>query len=479
VHDHAEHHHGEHDHGHGGNFVELLGEEPAAEHTFGLVGVADGGNLTKAHIVTLLDTLQSGEAQVEEGASHEHGHDHDHAHGDEEGGEVEVTSWLLADDLLTTFGDGRPVLTERTFTAACPTILACQLDPTCALGMGTHKGHDEEDEEEENLESLKAIVSGILFAEVLVGYGVPYAAQYLTGHLNWYISMLNTFSGGIILATGLVHLVPDVIEEQFEVELKNEYPLGMAMMTAGFLLVFFVEQVLFAGSGCPHHNNPSDNNASLKSVKSAVLSADMELKVMQSGKVCTDKTAGLESRSSLGTDLSSPKHNEDERGGFMGFLATHRNGVILMIALVVHSMLEGIIVGLQDERHDVLLFFASIAAHKAPAAMALSARFLKTGASFLQAFPFLVIFGLMGPISILTGTVLNSVPAMIRLVLNGLSAGTFVYIGAYEVVQEEFGEKKASNIGLSMRGQRVIKFLLMALGVTIISLIALVPHEHE
>ncbi|CAD7703385.1 unnamed protein product [Ostreobium quekettii] len=53
-----EHDHEEHDHGHGGNFVELLGAEPATSHTFGLVGIAEGGNMTRAHIVTLLDALE-------------------------------------------------------------------------------------------------------------------------------------------------------------------------------------------------------------------------------------------------------------------------------------------------------------------------------------------------------------------------------------------------------------------------------------
>ena len=89
------------------------------------------------------------------------------------------------------------------------------------------------------------------------------------------------------------------------------------------------------------------------------------------------------------------------------------------------------------------------------------------------------VFSLMGPLSIFLGTILNDVPSMVHLILNGLASGTFVYIGAYEVVHEEFSDgHKSKGIRMSGRSQRTIKFLSMVLGMVAISLLALIPHEH-
>ena len=89
------------------------------------------------------------------------------------------------------------------------------------------------------------------------------------------------------------------------------------------------------------------------------------------------------------------------------------------------------------------------------------------------------VFALMGPLSIFLGTVLDDVPSMVHLILNGLASGTFVYIGAYEVVHEEFSDgEKPRAIAMSRRLQRTFKFLSMVLGTIAIALLALIPHEH-
>ena len=48
---------------------------------------------------------------------------------------------------------------------------------------------------------LKAIVSAVVFVEVLVGAVIPYLLRYFPLQ-DCYIGILNTFSGGVILATG-------------------------------------------------------------------------------------------------------------------------------------------------------------------------------------------------------------------------------------------------------------------------------------
>lgn len=463
-HDHGEVAHDHTNHEHGEEFMEFLsflGEEEPLGHAMELLGVAKGAVIGGDMVERLLAAL-SGE---KEEADHAHGHDH----GDGNDHKDEIAVRLTAEQLIDRYGTDEG-LTEDGLDDACLAILACQVDERCALGKDEDTN---EEEDKDDLTELKSIVSGVLFVEVLMGGVIPYLLRFLPGQ-EWYISLINTFSGGVILATGLVHLVPEVIEEQFEVDLPNEYPLGMVMMAAGFLLVFFLEHILFDG----HSHEDPDKRTALDHYQSGITT--VELRIMQSGKICTDKASGLDTRSSLGNDSGrTPVSIDKNTTGIAGFLLDHKNAVILLLALTAHGLLEGFVVGFQDDRHKLLILFASVASHKGAAAMALSSRFLKTGATFLQAFSFVFVFSLMGPLSIFLGTILNDVPSMLHLILNGLASGTFIYIGAYEVVHEEFSDgHKSKGSRLSGRSQHTIKFLSMVLGMVAISLLALIPHEH-
>lgn len=119
--------------------------------------------------------------------------------------------------------------------------------------------------------------------------------------------------------------------------------MGMVMMTSGFLLVFFLEQIMFDGHDhdVPVRRNPLDTGASGITT--------MELKIMQSGKVVTDKTGGLDTRSSL--NLSDvwhpPMPGRQKPTGIASFLQDSKNGLILLVALLAHGLLEGFVVGFQ------------------------------------------------------------------------------------------------------------------------------------
>jgi zinc transporter ZupT len=59
------------------------------------------------------------------------------------------------------------------------------------------------------------------------------------------MTCLNAFSGSVFLTVGLMHLLPHVLEYESAADLGTEYPVGLMFVVVGFLLILFVEQIVF------------------------------------------------------------------------------------------------------------------------------------------------------------------------------------------------------------------------------------------
>ena len=112
---------------------------------------------------------------------------------------------------------------------------------------------------------------------------------------------------------------------------------------------------------------------------------------------------------------------------------------VLLIGLGVHSLFEGIALGIKNEMREVLLLTIAIVMHKGAAGMAL-------GTSMAKAFPdrdnhvvfLLFLFAIFTPIGVLMGWAFSSSSEIVEIVFNCFAAGTFVYIACSEVIVEEF-----------------------------------------
>lgn len=110
---------------------------------------------------------------------------------------------------------------------------------------------------------------------------------------------------------------------------------------------------------------------------------------------------------------------------------------ILGIALSVHSLFEGLAVGLYTEKSKVISIGLGITIHKIPASIALGISLIdlpRTKAMFV-----VLVFALASPIGISIGIGLNEfkADALVGIALS-VSAGTFVFIAASSIIVEEF-----------------------------------------
>ncbi|KAL3767392.1 hypothetical protein ACHAWO_010411 [Cyclotella atomus] len=218
------------------------------------------------------------------------------------------------------------------------------------------------------------------------------------------LSLANAFSGGVFLSLAFGHLLPECVEG-FHHSIAGEFneALPYMLVLGGYLLIFFVEKVAFDAHEIMHE--------------------------MESG----------------GHDHS----HEDEKGQQNGVLrrqsstGTGRGAVILLGALAVHSILEMTALGLADTFGDSALLTLSIALHQPAESIALLVAFLKSGMSKPDIVKFLSIFSCMGPIGVAIGMAVNNFASpLVDAAMLAVVAGTFIYVGATEVIPEEWEDSE-------------------------------------
>ncbi|KAL3943131.1 MAG: hypothetical protein SGBAC_002780 [Bacillariaceae sp.] len=204
------------------------------------------------------------------------------------------------------------------------------------------------------------------------------------------LSLANAFSGGVFLSLAFGHLIPECVHG---FEGYNEVT-PYLLVLSGYLLIFFVEKVAF------------DTHEILNEMENA------DEKKVANGDANQGSTSG-------------------------------RSAIILLGALAVHSVLEMAALGLADTFGDSAILTLSIALHQPAESIALLVAFLKSGLSKGEIIRFLSIFSAMGPIGVALGMAVNEFAApIVDAIMVAVVAGTFVYVGATEVIPEEWEESE-------------------------------------
>jgi len=135
---------------------------------------------------------------------------------------------------------------------------------------------------------------------------------------------------------------------------------------------------------------------------------------------------------------------------------------VLMMALSVHSLFEGIAVGLADESSEFWEFALAITLHKWAEAMSLCVSMSKNFKDDTKLVMILIgLFSCATPLGVLIGMKIHGANELINIVFSSLAGGTFLYIAASEVVVEEFSVniKKWTKLLFFVGGALFITFL--------------------
>jgi len=256
------------------------------------------------------------------------------------------------------------------------------------------------------------------------------------------MSMANAFSGGVFLSLAFGHLLPHAIAELSALAAGGA-SLGVAPEVAacmgtlaGYLLVFAAE------------------------------------------KVAVDPETLLDERGRAGRE---------------------RGAVLLLSALAVHSLVESAALGVQSSRKSALLLAASIGEgrtspssrmslpnsslppgmHQPAESVALLVALVKAGLPRRGVAALLAAFSLVGPLGLGAGILAKQVGGgALEPLLVALTAGTFLYVGATEVVAEEFGEAHGTCDG-TLGASKAAKVLSMLVGMAITGAAIVVAERFE
>ena len=240
-----------------------------------------------------------------------------------------------------------------------------------------------------------------------------------------YLSFGNVISGGIFLAAGMTHMLKESIEGYEELRAENKwgpFPVPYFLCIVGILGTFFIEKISTPHSEMKHSH-----------------SFDM-------------------------LDLTPEQSSESKR-------ETNVNMYILALLLSVHSIIEGIALGIESHWEDTTKILIAIVSHKFFAAFALGVNLVKNKADSMKMTKMVVLFSSMTPFGILLGltTLYTSPSSLLSVLIQAISSGTFIYIALVEVIVEEF--QNHSNA--------TMKFTLLSLGVLSMSLLsANEGHQH-
>uniref|UniRef100_A0A158QIH9 Zinc/iron permease n=1 Tax=Rodentolepis nana TaxID=102285 RepID=A0A158QIH9_RODNA len=198
----------------------------------------------------------------------------------------------------------------------------------------------------------------------------------------------------------------------------------------------------------------------------------MVLTIEQGAHVCHRKHRSIPT-----SDADAP-HNHHEHGGGH----SHHNEIIseaaigtstfqvmlLLISLSVHSVFEGLAVGLQRSVSEVVALFSALLLHKLIMAASIgfslaTSHQQQVGGIARSQWMGALFFSLASPIGVLIGWPLiaqRSSPALLMAiaVLQGLACGTFFFVVFCEMLPREFGENE--KVGIKDRFGKIVSLIL-------------------
>lgn len=272
---------------------------------------------------------------------------------------------------------------------------------------------------------------GLLFLTLFFGL-VPSRVPFLrdsagTECHRMCLSFISCVAGGVFLAACLLDIIPDfladITEELENHQIETDFPLPEFIIALGFLLVLIIERIVLE---C---NKP----ASEETVP--LLSSDRRPRLPRLSSETSETSRDAQDTETAG------HHFHVDFNAHSSFRC-----LILVLSLSLHSVFEGLAIGLQNTQSEVLQIAIAILVHKSIIAVSLSLLLIQSG---LKPFWFRLsigTFAVMSPLGIGLGIAVMQNEGlwsgMVQCVLEGLAAGTFIYITFLEILPHELNSSK-------------------------------------
>ncbi|CAL8087728.1 unnamed protein product [Calicophoron daubneyi] len=315
-----------------------------------------------------------------------------------------------------------------------------------------------------------------------------------------FMSRANCLAAGALMSVGLMEVYMEASESVEKLlttmNLKTKFPIVSFITLLGFFLILGVEQINMALYMKPtesvnHRLEPLGKPQSQEENHTDLVNENHTSQYFE-------PLGNLEHSvpsSDGGIDLTAVQTTHTHGGSHHTTISApdRRNWIrviILLCAMSLHSIFEGIALGLCPSLTSLLTLFTAISVHKSIIAVSIgislaietehkmrqSATRSSQTAIRLRVFQALAILAFAGasPLGTLIGWAVSSQPEsegflIVKAALQGLACGTLVYVVFYELLPHEFQEKQSDRPG---------KFLFLIFGFSVVSaVIAFAPEK--
>ena len=290
------------------------------------------------------------------------------------------------------------------------------------------------------LYGLKIILQLLLTVLNMVCWIIPLRNKKFSQNTT-ILSLANSFAGGIFLMLAFGHLLPHSIEVLDSVHIDRSVAFNFCLV--GYLLVFFIEKIAFNSHALLHEagNNHKDNSPpSTPKVLANIHDHDH----------------------SHGHDHDENCNHNDN--SIVKGTMSPKSAIVLLLAMSCHSLFETMALGIATDKTSALMMAASIGLHQPAESIALLVAFLKTSLTVPQIMKWLALFSCVGPLGVGLGVLISKIATpYMDAVIVAITAGTFLYVGATEVVNEEFedvhGKEKWLRFAALLSGMGMISMV--------------------
>ena len=307
----------------------------------------------------------------------------------------------------------------------------------------------------------------------------PRKRKTLSARSQRILSWCNCFSGGVFLGACFIQLVPYLTKKFVLVyqtagwDIEVSYAMTQLTVMGGFFLIVVTEQVVHV---CRKENPNADTNehqmlpVSYASSSASTGSDDSDTEtLLDKRRLKKNKRLSHNSNSRPKTQSQNHGHSHSHQAhghSHMPDIVGNSIGlrsIILWLALGIHSIFEGLALGLQDETMPYVNLLIGVIAHEVLMAFALGVNLAKQKIALCTVVPLIIVFSLTIPIGMAAGIGLGEIHtfsgALSAVIIQGIAAGTFLYVIFFEILPPEIEDSK----------DRLLKSLFMLFGFGLIA----------
>ncbi|CAJ1960423.1 unnamed protein product [Sphenostylis stenocarpa] len=304
---------------------------------------------------------------------------------------------------------------------------------------------------------LKVISIFTIFVTSVAGVSAPVMlARYFQGKSLYDIAILviKCFAAGVILATSLVHVLPDAFAALSDCQVASQhpwkdFPFAGLVTLGGILMALLVDTV--ASSHVQHtHYTPVETEE--KEGGSGALSIEL---------------------------VSGGGGGEVERVEELMRLKQRLVSQVLEIGIIFHSVIIGVTMGMSQNVCTIRPLVAALAFHQIFEGLGLGGCIAQAGFSFGTTAYMCFMFSVTTPMGIILGMVLFSVTGyddsnpkalIMEGLLGSVSSGILIYMALVDLIAVDFFHNKLMNSNLWLKK---LSFVALTLGSASMSVLAL------